>query len=358
MDKRIAPGVWRTATGFRAYVRVPIGDGKSKLIPKRFGPRATLTEMKQWRQDTLVAKRKERGPKPDPDTLAQDIDRYLAQVAAMPTYEWRKRDLHAWREVFGDTPRANITTGMIRAQLHTWRMHGPVLRFIPRTKTYRKLPRGLSASACNHRRTALLHLWTLLDGRGAPNPVREIRPFREPPPEPRGRDMAFLEAAIARMRNDKDRARCGVLLWTGIRGNSELGKMKSEHVQLHGDVGECHVPTGKGGRRFRYVPLNKKGVAAWEAFAAANAWGTYNKDLLRRAFQRACRAEAKARDLPLDRLRPYDLRHSVATAYLRAGADLADVQELLGHSTPRMTRRYAPLQREKLTRAAFVLEQA
>lgn len=136
----------------------------------------------------------------------------------------------------------------------------------------------------------------------------------------------------------------------------ELAKMKPEHVKLQADAGECHVPTGKGGKRYRFVPLNAKGVAAWQAFAAAKAWGPYDKNLLRRSFQRACRAEAKTRQLPLERVRVYDLRHSVATAYLKAGADLADVQDLLGHTTTRMTRRYAPQQRQKLVAAAKSLE--
>jgi integrase/recombinase XerD len=39
-------------------------------------------------------------------------------------------------------------------------------------------------------------------------------------------------------------------------------------------------------------------------------------------------------------LSPHGLRHSVATAALDAGAELRDVQDLLGHMDPRTTRRY------------------
>jgi site-specific recombinase XerC len=350
-------GIRRAGKGWRAFVRVRYGIKGSKLLTKRFPRTATLTEMKAWREEQRVLARKIRGPIPERGTFAADIERYLKQVAAMPTITWRRRDLQAWREAWGDFERTQISAEMIRGQLQAWRAHGPVLRYVPRTKEFRKVDRPLSASACNHRRTALLHLWTLLDGKDAPNPVRAVRPFDEPAPAPRAVDIEFLEAAISRMQNAKDRARAGVLLWTGIRGNSELSHMKAEHVKL--EAGECHVPTGKGGKRFRFVPLNAKGIAAWEAFAAARAWGPYNKDLLRKAFQRACRAEQRARD-PQNtapaRVRVYDLRHSVATAYLRAGADLADVQDLLGHTTPRMTRRYAPLQRLKLVTAAKRLE--
>jgi integrase len=353
--KTLGPGIQKDRRGFRVFVKVATGvPGRMRLRTKRFPKTATLTEMRQWREDRRTEARALRQV-PQRGTLAEDIDRYLELVAAMPTIEWRRRDLYAWREVFGDLPRSKVTTDMVRAQLQRWRTRGPVAQYVPRQKTFRLLTKPLSASACNHRRTALLHLWTVLDGRGAVNPVREVPAFQEPPAAPRAHDLDFLEAAIARIQNPKDQARARVLLWTGIRGTSELGKMKPEHVQLDDTGGECHVPTGKGGRRYRFVPLNDRGVAAWRSFIDANAWGSYDKNLLRKSFQRACRAESRARKLPLEAVRVYDLRHSVATAYLRAGADLADVQDMLGHTTPRMTRRYAPLQREKLHAAARAL---
>lgn len=356
MKKPVAPGIYRTKHGFRAFVQVRNHHGPKRwrLKTHRFSKHATVTEMKQWQEDQRVSARKTAPPTPDRGTFAEDIERYLKLVAAMPTYEGRKRDLHTWREVFGDFKRSQITTEMIRGRLQLWRTQGPVIRFNPRTKAYTAVPKPLSASACNHRRTALLHLWTVLDGRTATNPVKDAPVFAEPPAAPRAKDIDFLEAAIARMQNAKDRARASVLLWTGVRGNSELGKAKPENVSFSDDEesGECQVPTGKGGKRYRFIPLNVKGVAAWKAFSAASAWGSYDKNLLRKSFQRACRAEAKARNITIEPTRVYDLRHSLATAYLKAGADVADVQDILGHTTPRMTRRYAPQQRQKLLAAA------
>lgn len=351
-DKRIATGLYRTSTGFRAFARVRTPNGV-RLKSKRFPPTATLGEMKDWRESTRVDAKRD-APEALRGTLAQDIEVYLRQVAAMPTVTWRRRDLYAWREAWGDRPRAQLTSAMIRAQLQVWRTIGPALVYVPHQKAYRRIARPLSASACNHRRTALLHLWTVLDGRQATNPVRAVPAFAEPPPEPRGLGLEFLQAAIARLRNPQQQARAAVLLWTGMRGNSELAKMRPEYLDLPGRV--CHVPTGKGGTRFRIVPLNASGVEAWRRFSALRCWGAYDKNLLLRSFRRACATEAKARGLPARRTRVYDLRHSVATAYLQAGADLADVQDLLGHTTSRMTRRYAPLQRTKLIAAAAALE--
>jgi len=45
----------------------------------------------------------------------------------------------------------------------------------------------------------------------------------------------------------------------------------------------------------------------------------------------------------------YQIRHSFALALRAAGADLADVQALLGHVDQRTTLRYAPVVDAKLT---------
>lgn len=348
-QRRIAPGVYRTPTGFRAFVRVRLAPGRYELKTKRFPKSEALKAIKDWRHQQHIDARDATSPTPIKGTLAEDIRRYLIQVAAMPTLEWRRRDLEAWRECYGDVERRAITTGMIRGTLHRWRTEGPVVRFDPKTRTKRLLTLPLSASACNHRRTALLHLYATLDGKDGPNPVRAVKPFREPPPAPRGKDMGLLIAALRRIRNTKTRARARVLLWTGIRGNSELAKMTPTHVDLRQRI--CHVPTGKGGATMRTVPLSRQAAACWKVFMLANAWGPYDKDVLRKSIRAAVTREAKARGLTVPSMRAYDLRHSLASALRGAGADLADIADVLGHTSLRMTKRYAPFQVEKLRKA-------
>ena len=55
-------------------------------------------------------------------------------------------------------------------------------------------------------------------------------------------------------------------------------------------------------------------------------------------------------------LNPYKLRHSFATRMRRAGADLADVQALLGHKSPKTTARYAEVSQEQLVAAVLRME--
>lgn len=347
MDAKVGKGIKRDRDGYRVYVRVVVGPGRTELRTKRFGIDTKKSEMLAWREAQRVEARKA-GPRPEVGTLAADVERYLGQVRAMPTYEWRARDLGEWVALWGKVRRDKITTEMIRAQLQTWRVEGPVITFIPRTGERRVRrdpatgkPVGCSVSVCNHRRTALLHLWNTLDGEGAPNPVRNVKPFDPPTPLPRGRELAPLEQAIALLRSPKQRARAKVLLWTGARGNCELAAMTPDHLKL--DEGMCFVPTGKGATTMRAVPLNADGVAAWREFVAVDAWGPYNKDSLLKSIKLAAKKIGIGAAV-----RTYDFRHSIATAYLNEGADLADVQKLLGHSTGRMTRRYAPYTPEKL----------
>src|SRR6185295_12121548 len=72
-----------------------------------------------------------------------------------------------------DTPPETLQEG------HAPRHHQPVVA----QEAYIELV--LSPSAVNKRRTALQHLFTVLDGKSAPNPVKNVPKFREPDPRTR-----------------------------------------------------------------------------------------------------------------------------------------------------------------------------
>jgi integrase len=64
------------------------------------------------------------------------------------------------------------------------------------------------------------------------------------------------------------------------------------------------------------------------------AWGPFSRDSLRRSLHRACDS------IGVPRIRPYDLRHSIATAVYDLTGDIRAVQSLLDHSDLKMTNRY------------------
>lgn len=340
MATTLPAGITKTSTGFRAWIR--LYPGKGGLRSKRYPPTATITAMKEWRADTRSDYRKDHptAPPVDKATLAADVIAYLKLVPTMPTIVDRTRDLKAWVKVLGMRTRLELTTNDYRVVLQEWRLTG------------KRGGTPLSASSCNHRRTALLHLYHLLDGEEAPCPLRAIEPFAEPAVESRDAGLATVLAIIAAMRPSKTRARVKVLAWTGIRGNCEIGKMQREHVDL--DARQCWVPTGKKGKP-RVLTLNAHGVDAWQEFVLYQAWGKYSASSLRRSFMRGLAAvnETRERDglAPFPHIRPYDMRHTIATALRRAGADLADIQAHLGHSSPEMSQRYAPYESTKLRAA-------
>lgn len=59
-DRKVGTGITRERTGYRAYVRVQVARGASRLIARRFPLSATKREMNAWREATRVEARKAR----------------------------------------------------------------------------------------------------------------------------------------------------------------------------------------------------------------------------------------------------------------------------------------------------------
>jgi len=324
-DTRLDRGIFRTPHGYRIVLRI-----NGRLSRKRFPPTWTLKALQDWRDDHIKLARSAR---PARGTFAEDAADYLAAVKAMTSYGDRKRDIESWVAVFGTRPRWKIKPADVRTALHAWRSGDP--EATPPV-------RPLAASTVNHRRTALGHLFSVLDGRSAFNPAREAPMFIEPAPTKRGVPIRLALAAIRRVKARRTRARLLLLLWTGMRP-SELMRLQPEDLDL--DQATCYVRTAKGGPH-RVIPLNRSAVKAARLFVRRDGWGKFSTATMRKMLVAGCKIEPA-----LPALRVYDLRHTFATA-LGQSADLADVQAHLGHSSSRLTRRYAPVSLEKVRAAA------
>lgn len=315
-DRRIDRGIYRTAYGFRVAVRIG-----AKLETKRFPPSYTISALQRWRDDHIRLRRPERAAR---GTLAADVEKYLLAVAAMPTFSDRKRQIEAWLPRFGKRPRWTLRPDELRAQLADWRT----------TK---------APNTCNHRRSALSHLFTVLDGKSAYNPLRDVPPYKLAPPIKRSIPLPTILSAIRRVRGKQTRARLLVLLWTGMRP-SELMRVTASDLNL--EHGRCYIRTAKGGPP-REIALNKSAIKAFRRFARIEAWGPFSVSSLRKSLRVACRK------LPvIPTFRVYDLRHSFAYAMREGGADLSDIQYQLGHTDIVLTKRYAQAVPEKVQRAA------
>jgi integrase/recombinase XerD len=168
----------------------------------------------------------------------------------------------------------------------------------------------------------------------------------------------FLEAP---RRSDaywrRDRALLELLYATGCRA-SELSNLKVADVHLDQGFCKCH---GKGNKQ-RMVPLGRKAVAAVQDYLqeerpqlAALATTSPSWLLLSRRGRRL-RREAiwelvkkyAARASISTKISPHTLRHSFATHVLAGGADLRQVQEMLGHASIATTQVYTHVDQTRL----------
>ena len=320
---RVAEGIYKDRWGFAATVKV--GGVQREL---RF-PKSTPLKTIRARRDELRAKLRTL-PHGERHTLAHDAGRYVQQVeATLVSAKDRRRDIEAWLPTFGHLRTLDLPSHLaaLNGELHDWR-------------------RTLAASSCNHRRHALLHLVRVLYGRRAAFDLADLVRFSAPLPKPRWLDRAHIEEVLRQLEpGSKTAARLWLLHWTGMRP-SQMARLTRADFRLHDPIPFVAVPRGKAGR-LAAVPLVDEGLAVVDDFMSADAFGRWSCPSANRAIEGATRranAQRAARGEPTS-LQPftvYQIRHSFSTWLRRTGADLADIQELYGHTDPATTRIYAP----------------
>ncbi len=154
-----------------------------------------------------------------------------------------------------------------------------------------------------------------------------------------------------------------LMLNTGLRV-SEVVNLNLPHLDFTRDLLTVKHP-GRGKRtkskKERVIPLNrfaKVALADWldvrDQFGPPSVEAVFvtrrsRGQMSTRAVQGMVSKYAKA--AKLDDVTPHTLRHTFATRLLNSGADLREVQELLGHSSPATTARYTHKSNEQLRRA-------
>lgn len=149
-------------------------------------------------------------------------------------------------------------------------------------------------------------------------------------------------------------------LHTGMR-KSELLGLEWQRVDLHTNLIHLEGKHTKTGKR-RSIPLNREAREALlnrTRFRAehcpASPWVFCQADgarirSVKRSFATACR-RAGIEDFHI-----HDTRHTCAAWLVTTGVPLAEVRDLLGHSTIQMTERYAHLAPENVRTAVSRLE--
>ncbi|MFZ1948237.1 MAG: site-specific tyrosine recombinase XerD [bacterium] len=221
---------------------------------------------------------------------------------------------------------------------------------------------GMSPASVRRETSSLraFHRFLVAEGYGAKDPTADVvtpRIWRRVPKALTQPEVERLlgQPDVAKPLGLRDKAMLEFTYATGMRVSEVVG-FRAHDLNTEGAYARCF---GKGSRE-RIVPVGSialRWVGAYvESVRPAILKGRSEetlflnwrgKPLTRMGFWKILRAYAIAAGLG-SRVSPHVLRHSFATHLLEGGADLRDVQELLGHSDISTTQMYTKVYMEYL----------
>jgi len=208
-----------------------------------------------------------------------------------------------------------------------------------------------------HRQTIRLFFDYLIHEEGIPmvNPVVRIS-IRLPKPLPRHRKDDQVRRLLAVITDRRDRAMFMLMLRCGLRVQ-EVAHLTVDGVELESGRRQIFVASGKGAKnRVVYVSEDARtALLAYLAKRTSKAKGLFlvqkgtmkGQPLSVRGIQKRVEYYAKRSRLNVSCHR---LRHTMATQLLNADADLATIQDLLGHGQITTTQRYCRVANLKVQR--------
>lgn len=222
--------------------------------------------------------------------------------------------------------------------------------------------RGLQATSIRRSVAAVRSYFRFLVGEGllpadpsdrmeGPRAWRRLPTVLSPPEVERLLEAPGLDHPLAR----RDRALLEFAYATGVRVG-ELITVRQNDLDLE----ERFVSvTGKGGKR-RGIPVGARAAAALGAYLAETRprldrgegkgvlfLSAAGRPLSRMGAWKIIRKHVRAGGI-VKRVTPHTLRHTFATHLLQGGADLAAVQEMLGHADISTTQLYTQVDRAYL----------
>ena len=219
------------------------------------------------------------------------------------------------------------------------------------------LSQGLSPASCDHHIKLMKHAmnlaveWEMLEK----NPVKGVPLFNVDNKVEHYLDEEELGRLLDVLQTDPNRNVCQIatfLLATGCRLNEAL-QATWEQVDLETRVWKIPALNSKS-KRIRSVPLNDTAINVLRYFDQGrdSGWVFINPRSGER-YTTITKVWFRIRDKAgLPNLRLHDLRHQYASFLVNSGRTLYEVQQILGHSDPSVTVRYAHLSLDSLRDAA------
>jgi len=216
---------------------------------------------------------------------------------------------------------------------------------------------GLSKATADHhikvlrRALNLAVLWGFIEK----NPISGIELFNEDNRMENYLSNEELQRLLAVLRDDDNRAVCLIamfLLSTGCRLNEAL-QATWRNVDRGQRVWRILAINSKS-KRMRSVPLND---SALHVLDQLDTEGEFEHLFVNRQTRLPYTTIMKVWErlrmkASLPKLRIHDLRHAYASLLVSSGRTLYEVQQILGHSDPKVTMRYSHLSAKSLQDAA------
>ena len=269
------------------------------------------------------------------------VEHYLPYVKPRKRSWDRDEELYRLRikDVFGNKRLNQIT----RLQIQTF--HSSLIA------------EGLAAATANHHAKLIRHMlnlaceWQMLDI----NPASRIHMFEEDNKQERYMNDVQLANLLEVLRTDSCRSVCLItmfLLATGCRLGEVLSATWSQ-VDKDKRVFRVLASNSKS-KRMRPVPLNQ---TALDVLSQLDTEKEYNHLFVNKKtklpYVNIAKVWEKLRvKAGLPHLRLHDLRHQAASNLINSGSSLYIVQQILGHSDPSVTQRYAHLSMKSLNDAS------
>jgi integrase len=327
MDRTlVATGIHRDRYGFDVRVKA-----KGQVRTKRFPPDMDVLLMQAWRARTTAELLDRAADAAVPmlrGTLTEAVTTYVKQIAGRVSGPADRSHLRAWLPRLGSWALSRIKTEHVNLAIAAWQID------------------GVSDKTILHRCRVLRELYQTLQGKHARHPIADAKKPKTPKAQPVDVPLETIRRVGERLKrtgNAQAYARYRVLVTTGQRAG-QLMAATPEDVQLRKKI---WIVRSAKNEPAHPVYLNRDQLAAWRLFIVAHAWGWFDTTKQARLL-RSC-------GWPKG-IRPYNARHAIAFAALEAGADLGDVQGLLGHTQIETTRAYyGPLQASRQRRVSDLL---
>ena len=313
---KIGTGIYRGPRGYFVTYQHGGRTKESPLLPLDM----TLAQVKAWRDYHM----KHAAPPPLRATgasgsLARDMVRWLRTRKGAPSYEAARSHVKAWIPKFGRRSRYAITLEELQLQIAQWVASGDV-----------------SIRTIRHRVDKLRQVYNLLDV-GRKMPIHFVKTPKPPKTRPRGiADDIIIATALrlaeqerlGKLRDGKTRARFLVLAACGKRP-CQVMRATPADVDFEARIWDVQPAKGSlGGELW----LNDEMLAAWKAFAEADAWGEYDGVSFAKTLRRNGWPEG---------VRPYQMRHQTLQTLNRRLPDFfKQVQQAGNHTNARTTREH------------------